>query len=125
MGGELRLGAGRQPRRRPGRLVPAARPACPAGPPRPRPGAEDQPHLALEGGIPDPLAEAMRPARARLTSHLVPATRKGDRPGAVGAGASPEHIGQYRHPPGTPEPDTPAKTGTTRSVTNLAPPLNR
>ncbi len=36
-------------------------------------------------------------------------TRKGARPGAVGAGARPEHIGQYRHPPGTREPDTTAE----------------
>ena len=93
LGSELRLGAGRQPRRRPGRLVPAARPvrlrgpqgrraghaalpaaepARPAGPPRPRPGAEDQPHLALEGGIPGLLAAAVRPARTRLTSHPCP-----------------------------------------------------
>ena len=86
--GQLRLGTGRQPRRRPGRLVPparpvrpgrtqgrraghaalpAAQPARPAGPPRPRPRAEDQPHLALETGIPRLLAAAMRPARTRLT----------------------------------------------------------
>jgi hypothetical protein len=37
--------------------------------------------------------DAVRPARARLTSHPVPATRKGACPGAVGAGAAPEHIG--------------------------------
>jgi hypothetical protein len=67
------LGAGRRPRRRPVRLVPparpvrlrrpqrrraghaalpAAKPARPAGPPRPRPHAEDQPDLALEGRLP-------------------------------------------------------------------------
>jgi hypothetical protein len=46
------------------------------------------------------------PARAHLTSHPVPATRKGGRPGAVGADARPEHIGQHRHPPETRQPDT-------------------
>ncbi len=56
--------------------------------------------------LPGLLAAALRPARARLTSHTVPATRKGGRPGAVGAGASPEHIGQHRHLPETREPDT-------------------
>ncbi len=39
--------------------------ARPAGPPRPRPGAEDQPDVALEGGIPGLLAAAVRPARTR------------------------------------------------------------
>src|SRR5512143_965463 len=37
--------------------------------PRPRPGAEDQPHLALERRLPGLLAPAVRPARTRLTSH--------------------------------------------------------
>ena len=46
----------------------------PAGPPRPRPGAEDQPDLALERGVPDLLAAAVRPARTSLTSHPAPAT---------------------------------------------------
>ena len=139
--GELRLGAGRQPRRRPGRLVPAARPvrpgrsqrrraghaalpvaepARPAGPPRPRPGAEDQPDLALEGRLPGLLAAAVRPARTRLTSHPSP------RPGKEAARRSrsrcrPEHIGQHRHPPAQ---LPPPKTGTTRSVTDLAGTLN-
>src|SRR5690348_17070808 len=127
MGGELRLGAGRQPRRRPGRLVPAARPvrpgrsqgcraghaalpvaepARPARPPRPRPRAEDQPDLALEGGVPGLLAAAVRLARTRLTSHPAPATRKGGRPGAVGAGAAP---------------GTPGSTATRREHANRIP----
>ena len=110
LGGELRVGAGRQHRRRPVRLVPAAgperlrrpqgrraghaalpaaQPARPAGPPRPRPGAEDQPDLALERRLRDLLAAAVRPASTRLTSHPVPATREGTRPGAVGTGAAP------------------------------------
>jgi Transposase DDE domain group 1 len=87
MDGELRVGTRRQPRRRPVRLDPAARPvrlrrlrrprrrrarhaalpaaepARPARPPRPAARAEDQPHLALETGIPDLLAAAMHPAR--------------------------------------------------------------
>jgi hypothetical protein len=105
--------------------APVAEPACPAGPPRPRPRAEDQPHLALEGGIPDLLAAAVHPARTRLTSHPCP-----PRPGKEAAPAQSEPV-----PPGHTGPSAihrehvnqiqPPKTGTTRSVTNLAPPLNR
>ena len=84
----------RPQRRRAGHAaLPVAEPARPAGPPRPRPRAEDQPDLALEGGVPGLLAAAVRPARTRLTSHPVPATRKGGRPGAVGAGAAPSTSG--------------------------------
>jgi len=145
LGGELRLGTGRQPRRRPGRLVPAARPvrlrrpqgrraghaalpalepARPAGPPRPEARPQAQPDLALEGRLPGLLAQAVRPARTCLTSHPAPATRKGARTGAVGAGARPSTSG------GTatrrkPENQTHRpKTGTTQTVTSLAPPLN-
>ena len=44
----------------------------------------------------------MRPARTRLTSHPVPATRQGARPGAVGAGAAPSMSGStaIRRAPG-------------------------
>src|SRR6266699_450732 len=105
--------------------LPVAEPARPAGPPRPRPRAEDQPDLALEGGIPGLLAAAVRPARTRLTSHP-PSLRPGKeaRPGAVGAGA-PEHIGLSVIRCDHLNQIQPPKTGTTRSVTNLAPPLNR
>jgi hypothetical protein len=72
--------------------LPAAEPARPASPPRPRPRAEDQPDLALERGVPGLLAAAVRPARTRLTSHPCPYDPEGGLPGAVGAGA-PEHIG--------------------------------
>ena len=104
--------------------LPAAQPARPAGPPRPRPGAEDQPDLALERRLRDLLAAAVRPASTRLTSHPVPATRKGARPGAVGTGAAPSTSGQHptRREPASQLPLP--KTGTTPSVTNLAPPLN-
>ena len=60
--------------------LPAAEPACPPGPPRPCPRAEDQPHLALEGRLPGLLAPDVRPARLSLTSPPVPATRKGAAP---------------------------------------------
>ncbi len=84
--------------------------------------AEDQPDLALEGCLPGLLAAAVRPARSCLTSHPVPATRKGARPGAVGAGAARAHRGSTaarREPANqTPRP----KTGTTRSVTRRADP---
>ncbi len=101
LAGELRLGAGRQPRGRPVRLVPAAGPVRPGGPQRrraghaalpvvgttrqtgpsrPRPRAEDQPDLALERRLPDLLAAAIHPAGTHLTSHPVPATGKGATP---------------------------------------------
>ena len=84
-------------------------PARPAGPPRPRPRAEDQPDLALERGVPDLLAAAVRPASTRLTSHPVPATRKGGRPGAVGAGAAPSTSGSTATRREPCEPDTTAE----------------
>ena len=96
----------RSQRRRAGHAaLPAAEPARPPGPPRPRPRAEDQPDLALEGRLPGLLAAAVRPARTRLTSHPVPATRKGGRPGAVGAGAVPSTSGSTA----TRQPDTTAE----------------
>src|SRR5208337_4416633 len=70
---------------------------------------EDQPHLALEGGIPGLLGAAVRPARTRLTSHPVPATRKGGSPARSEPGARPEHIGRHRHPPEIREPDKTAE----------------
>src|SRR5208337_2052001 len=100
---------GPQGRRAGHAALPVAEPACPAGPPRPCPGAEDQPHLALEGGIPGLLGAAVRPARTRLTSHPVPATRKGGSPARSEPGARPEHIGRHRHPPEIREPDKTAE----------------
>ena len=112
-------------RRRAGHAaLPVVGTARQTGPSRPRPRAEDQPDLALERRLPDLLAAAIRPAGTHLTSHPVPATRKGGHPGAVGAGAAPgtSDITATRreHPNRTQRP----KTGTTRSVTNLALPLN-
>ena len=88
----------------PGALRPALEPARPAGPPRPRPRAEDQPDLAVEGRLPDLLAAAIRPACTRLTSQPVPATRKEAVP-AQSEPVPPEHLGQHRRLPGTCEPD--------------------
>jgi hypothetical protein len=70
------------------------------------------------------LATAVCPARTRLTSRPAPVARKGGRPGAVGAGA-PEHIGPSAIRCEHLNQIQPPKTGTTRSVTKLAPPLNR
>ena len=98
--------------------------ARPPGAARSCPRAEDQPDLALEGRLPGLLAAAVRPARSCLTSHPVPATWKGARPGAVGAGAAPSTSGQHRRPPETANQTSRLKTGTARSVANLAPPLN-
>jgi len=70
------------------------------------------------------LAAAVCPARTRLTSHPVPATRKGGRPGAVGAGA-PEHIGPSATPATTWTRHHRGRHGATQSVTSLGPPLNR
>ena len=80
--------------------LPGAEPARPAGPPRPRPGAEDQPDLALERRLPDLLAAAMRPARTRLTSHPRPRDPERRPVPAQSEPVPPEHIGQHRHPPG-------------------------
>ena len=106
----------------PDTLRPAAEPARPARPPRPRPGTEDQPHLAMEGGVPDLLAAAVRPARTCLTRDPRPRNRKGGRANAVRTG---EHIGQAPPPAGNqPTGQNRQKTGTTRSVTNFACTLN-
>ena len=98
----------------PARLVRHARAAHP----------QDQPDLALERSVPDLLAAAVRPARTRLTSHPVPATRKGGRPGAVGTGATPSTSGSTATRREPANQTKPPKTGTTRSVTSLGPPLN-
>ena len=99
-------------------------PARPAGSPRPRPHAEDQPDLALEGGIPGLLAAAVGPARTHLTSNPVPATRKGAAPARSEPVPAPGTSGgtaTRRKPVNqTPRP----KTGTTQSVTSLGTPLN-
>jgi hypothetical protein len=65
---------------------------------------EDQPDLALEGGVPGLLAAAVRPARTRLTSHPVPAPGKGGRP------AQSEPVPLRAHPAAPP----PGKTRTRR-----------
>ena len=89
--------------------LPAAEPARPGRPPRPRPGAEDQPDLALERRLPGLLDAAVRPARTRLNSHPVPATRKGGRARRSRSRYRPGHTGQHRHPPGTSQPDKTAE----------------
>ena len=89
----------------PDTLRSTARPARPAGPPRPRPRAEDQPDLALEGGVPGLLAAAVRPARTHLTSHPVPATRKGGAP----AQSEPVPPRAHRAAPPPRQPDTTAE----------------
>ena len=83
----------------------AADDAVPASAQRTGLGMNVSTGLALERGIPDLLAAAVRSARTRLTSHPRPSTRKGGHPGAVGAGATRAHRATC-HPPGTPEPDT-------------------
>jgi hypothetical protein len=113
LAGQLRLGH----RRRPGRLDPATRPLRPGRPARRRPGhaplpdlahsgppgparpparAEDQPALAMEGGVPDLLAAAVRPTRTRLTSTIPPLQHE-RHPGAVGAGAVTERTRAATH----------------------------
>ena len=82
--------------------------------------AEDQPDLALEGRLPGLLAAAVRPARTRLTSHPVPATRKEAAP------ARSEPVPPRAHraaPPPASHLPLP-KTGATRSVRDLAGTLN-
>ena len=98
LGGQPRLGARREHRGRPGRLVPAprplrlrrpqgrraghpplpsSRPARPAGPACPQAHPQDQRHLAMEGGVHHLLAAAVCPARTQLTSTNHPCERKG------------------------------------------------
>jgi hypothetical protein len=60
---------------------------------------EDQPDLALEGGVPGLLAAAVRPARTRLTSHPRPCNPERRPPRRGRSRCHPEHIGQHRHPP--------------------------
>ena len=71
--------------------------------------AEDQPDLALEGGIPGLLGTAVRPARTRLTSHPSPATWKGGPSRHSRSRCRPKHIGQPLHTPRTCKPDTMAE----------------
>ncbi len=104
--------------------LPALQPARPAGPPRPAAHPQAQLDLALERRFPDLLAAAVRPAGTRLTSHPAPATRKGARPGAVGTGAAPSTSGGAATRQEPANQTKPPKTGTTRSVTSLGPPLN-
>ena len=89
-----------------GLRLPAAEPARPTGPPRPRPRAEDQPHLALEGRLPGLLATAVRPARTRMTRPTRPHNPERRPPGAVGAGAIPSTSGSTA----TRQPATTAET---------------
>ena len=93
-------------------------------PPRPRPRAEDQPHLALEGGIPGLLAAAVRPARTRLTSHPRPRDPE-RRPPRRSRSRCPRAHRAVRHRCEHVDQTQPPKTGITRSVTSLDPPLNR
>ena len=56
--------------------------------------------------LPPSLAVAAIPFSAIVKigcARCLPPTRRGGSPGAVGAGAAPEHIGQRRHPPRTSE----------------------
>jgi Transposase DDE domain group 1 len=113
LGGQLRLGHRREHRRRPGGLDPPARlprrrgpagrrpryaalpdlaPPRPPGPSRPPAHPQDQPRLALEGGLPHLLAAAVRPACTRLTTTNRPSCTKGGAP----------RRGRSRCDPGTP-----------------------
>ena len=67
---------------------------------RPRPAAnpEDQPELAMEGGIPRLLATALRPARARLTSTNQPSDTRGGTVRPDRSRCSPGHTGQPARP---------------------------
>jgi hypothetical protein len=53
-----------------------------------------------------PAGTACAPCPHPPDQPLRPRNRKGDHPGAVGAGARSGHTGRHRHPPGTCEPDT-------------------
>src|SRR5450755_2444665 len=145
MAGQLRLGHRREHRRRPGRLDPSSRPLRPRGTPGSRPGhaplpdlahprpprpsrppadPEDQPGLAVEGGVPDLLAAALHPASTRLTSTDHPSDRKEHAPGAVGAGVHPGTPGTTTRPP-LPAKQTPhPKPGSSTISRRTSSPLN-
>ena len=116
----------RPQRRRAGHAaLPAPQPARPAGPPRPHPRAEDQPDLALGRRRSWPAGSGCAPCPHPPDSPSHPRDPERSPPGAVGAGAAPGTSGstaaRREHADRTPLP----KTGITRSVTNLVPPLNR
>jgi pimeloyl-ACP methyl ester carboxylesterase len=93
--------AGPPPSRTPCVLLPAVAPARPASPPRPPARPQAQPDLALQEGIPDLLAVAIRPAGTRLTSNPVPATRKGAAPARSAAVPPRAHRAAPPPPPET------------------------
>jgi hypothetical protein len=87
--------------------------AHPRPPRQPRPPAdpEDQPGLALEGGIPRLLAAALRPASTRLTSADHPGNTRG---GTTRRGRSrcvPGHAGHHHATDTTSQPGTTPETG--------------
>ena len=72
---------------------------------------EDQPRLAVDGGVPDLLAAALRPARTRLTSTDHPSDTKGGPPRRGRSRCAPGHTGHHRAPPHQEQTDTTLETG--------------
>ena len=66
----------------------------------------------------------MRPARTRLTSHSIPASRKGGSPARSEPVPAPSASGSTATRRESADQTKPPKTGTPRSVTSLARPLN-
>ena len=81
----------------------------------------------MEGGIPDLLAAAVRPARTRLTSTARPCDTKGARPGAVGAGAALDAPGRdaYQHASSNQTPQPKPGTSTISNQTRPTPESSR
>ena len=78
----------------------------------------------MEGRVPHLLGTAQHPDRASLTSTITPATRKEDRPGAVGAGAARRHRAARPANPKTATRHHRRNPAPAQSVTRPAPPLN-
>jgi hypothetical protein len=95
------LAAGPPPSRTPCVLLPAVAPARPASPPRPPARPQAQPDLALQGGIPDLLAAAIRPAGTPPDQQIPPLQPGNEPPRRGRSRCRPEHTGQHRHPPET------------------------
>ncbi len=132
LAGQQRLGHRREHRRRHRRLDPPPRPlrrqgaagsrpghaplpdlAHPRPPRRPRPAAdpEDQPRLALEGGIPRLLAAALRPASTRLTRTNSTNGKEGDQPRRGRSRCAPGHPGHHHATATARQTDTTPETG--------------
>jgi hypothetical protein len=87
--------------------------AHPRPPRRPHPPAdpENQPRLAMEGGIPHLLAAAQHPASTRLTRTNSTNGKEGDQPRRGRSRCAPGHTGHHHATAATTQTDTTPETG--------------